>query len=1223
MKLKKLEINGFKSFVDKASIQFPPGISAVVGPNGCGKSNIVDAIKWVMGEQSVKQLRGKSMEDVIFSGSNGKPALNMAEVSLTLANDNGTAPEELKDFSEIMLTRRLYRSGESGYFINKQPCRLKDVQNVFLGSGLGSKSYSVIQQGSIGAMTDAGPEERRVIIEEAAGVTRYKTRKKEALSKVRATNDNILRVSDIITEIKRQMSGLKRQARKAERYKKFQKRVRELDICLALHYYDEYTRQIDESDTLLKDLNNTDIEHSTQLKKLDAALEKIKFDRAAKNQEISDQKSYIFETQRNIDRMENDKAHLFKDVERLTYEFVELESARKNLEEKNKDLLAEIQGGEDQNIRIQEEITSVRSLLDKELSASQNIKNELSELNQELETCKANLMDLVTREAQYKNIYQNATNSKEGLKRRLKRIDEEELITRRRVSELKNKNNKAEEHLNSYKTEIDDLKNTIDIIQKQLHEKNKALAEQVKQVQTLELELNKVKSSYTTLKKMEGNFEWYKGGVRALMKKSQAAKKDVSSGSSQKEPGDGILGLMADILEPEPAYGTAVEAVLGESLQYILVENQETAVGSIDYLQKTAAGRSGFIPIASVKNMISNPDHQTDHSKYLLNHVAIKSGFEQIAQALLGHVIVTTDIREAIDIFNQNGKLQTVVTQNGDLISHQGIMVGGSKDNLSGILAKKQEIKDIEEKIIKIDQKLHQAQDRQKELESEAINIESNLQKLRESENKAKHNEVEAEKALYKVSEDLKNTLRHLEIVRLEQEQLLGEESDVDEEVAKYNKAVSEIENQVKNAQDLVSDKLEQIRTVSSDVEAFNQKIIDLRLELTALNAKLENSNNTLKRLKEFQSDGIQRIEQISKDLIQKKQKKHHLEEKIQEFEQTLSGMYEDMKLLEKTLENNEADYIAIDSKLKENDSTLSEIQNEREKILQKIRMVELEQSQQLIKRENIANRLEESYHQPIPVLRSESESLAIENDLRVDEIEDELTRTKNRIERFDDVNLGAIKEYEQLKERFDFLTEQREDLVKALGDLHKVIKKINKISQERFLKTFDEVNSQLQEVFPRLFEGGSARLVLTEPDNPLETGIEFMIHPPGKKLTRMSLLSGGEKALSAIALIFSIFLIKPTAFCLMDEIDASLDEINVFRFNDLLQIIGEKSQIIMITHNKKSMEFADTLFGITMEKKGVSKIVSVNLNSKEDDKKTENEENIPDLKLEASPQLE
>ncbi len=1199
MKLKKLEINGFKSFVDKASIQFPPGISAVVGPNGCGKSNIIDAIKWVMGEQRVKQLRGKSMEDVIFAGSNGKPALNMAEVSLTLANDNGSAPEELKDFSEIMLTRRLYRSGESGYFINKQPCRLKDIHNIFLGSGLGTTSYAVIQQGSIGAITDAGPEERRILIDEAAGVTRYKSRKNEALSKVRATNENILRVSDIISEIKRQMGGLKRQARKAERYKKYQKRIRELDIRLALHHYDEYTHQIDEADALLKDLNNTDIEHSTRLKQLDAALEKIKFDRAAKNHEISDQKSRIFETQRNIDRMENDKAHLYKDIERLTYEFVELESARKNLEEKNKGLSAEVQGGENQKISIQSEITSVRSTLDEEQSASQHIKNDLLVLNQDLETCKANLMDLVAREAQYKNIYQNASNSKESLKRRLKRIEEEELTTRRKVSKLKDNNNRAKEHLSSYKTEIDDLRNRADIIQEQLHTKNTALGEQVRKVQTLEFERNQAKSSYTALKKMEGNFEWYKDGVRALMTKSQADKKDVLPGSPQKRVGDGILGLMADILEPEPAYGPAVEAILGESLQYILVESQETAVGSIDYLQKTGAGRSGFIPVTSVKNMKSSPDHQPDHPKYLLNHIAIKPGFEQIAEALLGHVVVTTDIKEAIDIFNSNGKLQTVVSQNGDLISHQGIMVGGSKDNLSGIIAKKQEIKDIEGKIIELDQKLHSARDHQKELESEVRTIESNLQKLRELENKAKHNEVEAEKALYKASEDLKNALRHLEIVRLEQEQLIGEESDVDEEVAKYNKAVSEIENQVKNAQGLVSEKLEQISIISSDVEAFNQKIIDLRLELTALNAKLENNNNTLKRLKEFQNDGIQRIEQISKELIQKRQRKHLLKEKINEYEQTLSGMYDDLKLLEKALENNEANFHEIDEKLKESDSTLSNIQNEREKLLQKIRMVELEQSQRLIKRDNINNRLEENYHQPISVLRSEFEDPGTGNELHIDEVEDELTRTKNKIAKFDDVNLGAIKEYEQLKERFDFLTEQREDLIKALGDLHKVINKINKISQERFLKTFNEVNSQLKEVFPRLFEGGSARLVLTEPDNLLETGIEFMIHPPGKKLTRMSLLSGGEKALSAIALIFSIFLIKPAAFCIMDEIDASLDETNVFRFNDLMQIIGEKSQIIMITHNKRSMEFADTLFGITMEKKGVSKIVSVNLNPK------------------------
>jgi chromosome segregation protein len=1199
MKLKKLEIYGFKSFVEKANIEFPPGISAVVGPNGCGKSNIIDAIKWVMGEQSIKQLRGKSMEDVIFAGSNGKPPLNMAEVSLTLANDNGTAPEELKDFTEIMLTRRLYRSGESGYFINKQPCRLKDIYNIFLGSGLGTKSYAVIQQGSIGTITDAGPEERRILIEEAAGITRYKSRKKEALNKVQATNENILRVSDIITEIKRQMAGLKRQARKAERYKKYQKRIRELDVRLSLYHYDEYTHQIDEADSLLSDLNNTDIEHTTQLQKLDAALEKIELDRSEKNREISNQKSGLYETRRNIDRIENDKSHLMKDVQRLAEERSDLESSRQTLEVKNKELTTEIQEGEDQNIRIQSEIKSVKSTLEKEQSASQNIKDELFTLNQGLETCKANLMDLVAREAQYKNICQNAANSKESLKRRLKTIDEEEHSIRRKVTVLKDGKAKAESNLASYQSEIDDLKNRIGAVQKQLQEKNTSLGEQVKRVQTLELERNKTRSAYATLKKMENSFEWYKDGVRALMIKSRAIQKGASSGSLKKEVSDGILGLTADILEPDPSYGAAVEAVLGESLQYILVKDQKTAVGSIDYLHSSGEGRSGFIPVSAVKKMGSTQHHRPDHPNYLLKHVSVKPGFEPIAEAILGHVVVTANIEEALDVFNRNGTLQTVVTQNGDLISHQGIMVGGGKDNLSGILAKKQELKDFELKIKDLDKNFESARDRQKELESEARDFESNLQKLRELENKAKDNAVEAEKALYKASEDLKNALRHLEIVRLEHEQLLGEESDVEKEVARYNKAVAEIVDQVKNAQDLVSEKLEQISMVSSEMESFNHNIIDLRLELTAINVKLENSNNTLRRLKEFQSEGIQRIERISQELIQKKHKKQHLEEKIKEYEQTLSGSYDALKLLENAIEQNEADYNAIDAKLKESDGIKSELQNERGKILQNMRLVELEQSQRQIKRENISNRLQENYHQPIALLRSEFENLEIGKNIHTDDIEDELARTRNQIANFDDVNLGAIKEYEQLKERFDFLNEQRDDLVKALDDLHKVINKINRISQERFLEAFDKVNDKLKEVFPRLFDGGTARLVLTEPNNPLETGIEFMIHPPGKKLTRMSLLSGGEKALSAIALVFSIFLIKPASFCLMDEIDASLDEINVFRFNDLLKIIGENSQIIMITHNKKSMEFADTLFGITMEKKGVSKIVSVNFKQK------------------------
>ncbi|PQP32975.1 hypothetical protein C6A36_01640, partial [Desulfobacteraceae bacterium SEEP-SAG10] len=357
------------------------------------------------------------------------------------------------------------------------------------------------------------------------------------------------------------------------------------------------------------------------------------------------------------------------------------------------------------------------------------------------------------------------------------------------------------------------------------------------------------------------------------------------------------------------------------------------------------------------------------------------------------------------------------------------------------------------------------------------------------------------------------------------------------------------------------------------------QKIVDLKLKLTSLTAKLENNNNTLRRLKEYHNDGIKRIEQLSRDISQKKQKRISLKQEIEEYEQMLSGRYEDMKRFEQALEKNEEVYTAIDTKLKESDNIISDIQTRREKIVQKIRLLELEQSERHIKRENIANRLEETYHSPLSVFKSEFDNTANSPDTSIDDMENKLFRLRKIIANIEDVNLGAIKEYEQLKDRFDFLNEQRDDLEKAIDDLHKVVKKINRITQERFIKTFHSINDKLNEVFPRLFEGGSAKLIMTEPNNPLETGIEYMIHPPGKKLTRMSLLSGGEKALSAIALIFSIFLIKPASFCLMDEIDASLDDTNVFRFNDLLQIIGDKSQIIMITHNKRTMEFADTLF--------------------------------------------
>ncbi|MCP4353344.1 MAG: chromosome segregation protein SMC [Desulfobacterales bacterium] len=1194
MKLKKMEIIGFKSFVDKASIVFPPGVSAIVGPNGCGKSNIVDALKWGMGEQSVKQLRGKSMDDLIFAGTTGKPALNMAEVSLTLVNDNGNSPEEYKDFDEITLTRRFSRNGESAYLINKRPCRLKDIHNIFLGSGMGAKSYSIIQQGNIGAITDAGPEERRLFIEEAAGITRYKQQKNETIRKIDATNQNLVRVKDIISEVERQMAGVKRQAKKAERYKNYQEHIRKLDILLAFHYSDELAGQIQETAEFLKGLKEADFEHTSKLNKLDAAVEEIKIQRTRKNQEISRQKSDKFETQRKIDKNENDLEHLKKEVERLGNESEELKSAHRHLEEKNKNIQVEIAQVEEENISLKEKIEEVKSVLDKERSDSQAINEQLSKLNMELDVSKKRLDDLTAREAQYKNIYQNASNNKQSLKRRLKRIDEDEAVAGRNVSEGQKNEVKAKQEMEELQQEISDLNSQVSSITAQIEEKTKALGDQVKIVQSLDLDRSKTRSKYSTLKKMEDNFDWYKDGVKAIMKIVDCRLPiDDSNRQSTIFNRQSVIGLMADVLEPEPPFEAALEAVLGESLQYVLVKDRETGLKAIEYLQNQGAGRSGFIPVSNVTPREKVPDR----GKQLLKHVSVKPGYEKVAESLLAHVAVAENMEQALKLYNNNGAFQAVVTMNGDVVSQQGVMIGGSKDKLSGILAKKHEIKELEQQIADFDEKLSAARDEQRNLESDVRTIESDLQKLTEKKNIATRDEIDAQKAFYKVTEELKHARRHLEIVQMEQDQLLNEENGIDDEMEKYNKASAEVEEEVKAARDKVAETSEKINTVSSEMNDYNQRVVDLKLQLTSLNARMENSTSSYRRLKEFQGDGAKRLEQLMRDITLKDQKKLESEHKLTEYEKALSRLYEHMKHITEVLDTNEEDFHAIDAKLKESDSSISDIKTRREETVEKIRVLELEQSQRRMKQENISNRIQERYHRPLSDFRS-----ALGNDVQVvlpEKMEEELADYRKKIEKIGAVNPDAIEEYGQLKERYDFLCGQRDDLVKAVEDLHKVIKKINKITQEKFLDTFNLINEKMNEVFPRLFNGGSASLVLAEPNKPLETGVEFMVHPPGKKLTRLTLLSGGEKALSAIAFIFSIFLIKPSSFCIMDEIDAPLDEANVFRFNELLKIIGEQSQIIMITHKKKSMEFADTLFGVTMEKKGISKLVTVNFERK------------------------
>jgi chromosome segregation protein len=1189
MKLKRLDITGFKSFVDKTTVAFPEGISAVVGPNGCGKSNIVDAIRWVMGEQSIKMLRGKSMEDVIFSGTEKRPPLNMAEVTLTLINENGNTPEQYRAFSEIMVARRLFRSGESAYLINKQPCRLKDIQDLLMGSGVGSRTYAVIEQAKITTLIDAGPDERRFFVEEAAGTTRYKSRKNEALRKIERTQHNLMRINDVITEVKRQINSLKRQARKAERYKTYQKEIQHLDVGLASFHYKAISAKIHETEALLQSLRDTDLKHGSQLAKLDAAIEEIKQERATKDREISEHKSERYQLQRTIDKLEGNLQHGTRDLERLITEAEQLKVEMKEIEEKDHDISLECGNLDERSLVLQRDIEEIEKALKQEEPAGRALKDRLAELNQTLETDKAELMNLATRKAAYQNTLQNTSQNKESLARRLEHIKKEKGQTEAELVRLEKGLTKANEHLQELKNNLKEISQSLESSNEQLITKRRDLGQQVRKVQTMEAEKQKIRSRHAALKKMDDNYEWYKEGVRAIMRES----------NSQDPEQTGIHGLVADVIEAESSYEAAVEAALGETLQYVIVRNQEGAVAAIDYLRTESAGRGSFIPMKGLRPIMdmntavpvraSLPDSQSP----LIDHMKVKEGYEDVVESLMGHVVVAEDLQAALALWNRNGYPQAVVTGKGDRVCSQGILTGGSSGNAaSGILAKKREIRELGKQLLQLETSTAVAKSKQERLEAETIALETEIQKARQIQRQHGQEEMDLEKELYRLGEEGKHARRRLEILDLEAQQIKGEKTDLDRDLAGYEEVLSELSLGIQTTESAIAQKTAESRKASESLESFNQELMGLRLELTQLKAEQDNAQNTLRRLRNFQEEAQGKLSYMTTQLKQRQEDKTAVEQRLTKDRDEISRLYAELKTLEEVLAEKEVAYQTIEGILQENDRSVSDVRSAQQLALQKIQQLELKQAERGMRREHLVSRIQESYRLDIKSPDHEDDT----GGLSMEEMEGALARYREQIARMGDVNLTAIQEYETLEERYRFLTEQRNDLVESIEALRRVIRKINRLSLKQFMKTFKAVNEKLQDVFPKLFEGGTATLVLTDPKKPLESGVSFFVHPPGKKLTRMSLLSGGEKALSAIALVFSFYLIKPSAFCVFDEIDAPLDDANAHRFNKLLQQIGKDSQVIMVTHNKHTMEVANALFGVTMEDKGISKLISINL---------------------------
>ena len=626
-------------------------------------------------------------------------------------------------------------------------------------------------------------------------MTRFKQRRVETTRKIESTRRNLYRVQDIVGEIKRQMASLKRQARKAELYKTYQERTRTFDIFIGLHYFDQYSAELTESTALLQELKDADLNHVSEIKKLDAAVEDIKLQRWQKNQEIANQKSRKFELQRTLDKTENDLQHTRGEIKRLDEEIVSLQSACDDLEDKNARMVSEIAESENQQQALEQAVQAVRQEIDQERSASRDVAEKMETLKAGLETHRSRLTDLVGQEARYRNIHQAAQNNRESLQRRLKKTDEEAALAARALTNARSTETRTQTHLVEKQEALRVLERQIGDVRQQLETKSRKLSEQIKQGQALDLERNKHRSRYTTLKKMEDNYEWYRDGVRAIMQRI----------SPEDRAKNGIRGLIADVMAPEPGYEVAVEAALGESLQYVLVDEQQHAHQAIDYLHEQSSGRSGFVPLDTFRPMAKTPAELPPPETCLLHHVRVDDGYQHIAEALFRHVAVADDLSAATTRFNRNGVFQTIVTRKGEIVTCQGAFVGGGGDATAGILAQKQEIRELASQIQTLDHQIVGAREIQSALESEVRILETDLQVLLTEKHQTVQEEIDAQKKCYRAAEDLKAAQRHHEIVQLEQDRLQGEENDIGQEIERYHQVLSEIAGDVEQTQNQVS----------------------------------------------------------------------------------------------------------------------------------------------------------------------------------------------------------------------------------------------------------------------------------------------------------------------------------------------------------------------------------------------------------------------------------
>lgn len=1176
MKIKRLEIIGFKSFVDKVSFDFPHGITAVVGPNGCGKSNIVDAIRWVMGEQSAKNLRGKSMEDLIFGGSESRKPLGMAEVSLVFSAEDGKIPAKYLNYSEIQVTRRLFRDGESEYFLNKTPCRLMDISELFMDTGAGARAYSIIEQGRIGMILLSKPEERRFLIEEAAGVTKFKSRKQVALKKIEHSRQNLLRIGDIIAELKRQLSSLQRQAKKAERFRAYREELKGIEVSFAVT---NYAALESEWNGLLGELAELEMKAaavSGDIENRELVLEEKRIALLEEEKALSSAHEELYRAKGDIQGTENrlefqrkESFNLEHQQGRLTDELAGLESQLgeaeaelKVLEERRGSFVYELGGAED-------------ALLAGEKSLEEQTGEE-RELSMRLDETRRELFSLLSEIAQLNNMQSGATRRVEAIDERLERNQREKLVFHEKLAEA---TGRTAELLSAFQSLTEHKGEMIDSLAAcRRHEEGLKTSQEVveREVMALRDESSKKRSRLHSLEELEAQFAGYGQGVRNIF---------LAEHFNGRFP-----GVVADMLEVDEAYELALEAVLGEKLQYVICSGADDAMAAVSYLKETSGGRCSLIPKGVVP---PSAQHFPAGGQRLLDKVTIREGHREAVGLLLADIFLADDLPAAIALSKGYPHL-AFVTRGGEVAGWGGIINGGSTEAAQqGLVHKKREIKELNRDVISVDAAVQGKERERLRLKAEISGTEEELrnirQKLHDGEIQLVNNEKDQQRAL----EERQALEERLALKEMEDDQFREEKDGLLKEMENAGQKRSIGEERKGGIEAETSGLEKALAARKSQIEELREVVTDKKVRAAALREKKESNLRAIKRVEDLAEDLRTRITGHGAEHEKCAQERRRLATEIaandEKLNLLLAGQLEAEASFMALKERYDGEALAV----QEEEAGLKGVRACGEELRQSIAAKKLRNSELALKLQNLESSLMDKYRLSIASLLQESPRLEYDDH----GVQARRAELQKYIDEMGDVNLMAIEEYKELEERFNFLSDQKADLEESLHSLQKAIQRINRTTRKRFMETFQQVNAKFQEVFPRLFCGGRAELKLTNEEDLLETGIDIIVQPPGKKLQNVTLLSGGEKALTAVALIFSIFLIKPSPFCLLDEVDAPLDDANIGRFNDMVRDMTAFSQFIVITHNKATMTVADTLFGVTMEEPGVSKLVSVKLN--------------------------